>query len=137
MVIPSNLIPSDERKPINKKRFFFASVVGGLLALPVFIGLFSGLATFFSPPLPEDQVFVVGLLAAFQCQVKYGRMTPEKGGEILSKVARANQLDPSVLESPLLVNLANLYSQKLNPDCSKSVVSEAEKIQEIYRKIVK
>ena len=134
MVIPSSLIPSDERKPINKKRLFFASVVGSLLVLPVVIGLFSGLAAFLSPPLPQDKVFVVGLLAAFQCQVKQGRMTSERGGEILSQVARKNQLDPSVLQSRLLVNLANLYSQKLNPDCSKNVANEAEEIQRIYRK---
>ena len=134
MVIPSSLIPSDERKPINNKRLFFASVVGSLLVLPVVIGLFSGLASFFSPPLPRDKVFVVGLLAAFQCQVKQGRMTPKKGSEILSQVARANQLDPSVLQSRLLVNLANLYSKKLNSDCSKSVANESEEIQRIYKK---
>ena len=137
MVIPSSLIPSDERKPIKKKRLFFASVVGSLLVLPVVTGLFSGLAAFLSPPLPEDQVFVVGLLAAFQCQVKQGRMTSERGGEILSQVARKNQLDPSVLQSRLLVNLANSYSQRLNPDCSKSVVNEGEEIQRIYKKSLK
>ena len=61
-------------------------------------------------------------------------MTPEKGGQILSQVARENQLDPSVLQSRLLVNLANLYSKKLNPDCSKSVANEGEEIQRIYKK---
>ena len=60
MAIPNALIPSDEKRSVNKPRLVFAVVVIGLFALATVGSLISVVLKQFTPALTDEDVVVVG-----------------------------------------------------------------------------
>ena len=74
MAIPNALIPSDEKRSVNKPRLVFAVVVIGLFGLATVGSLVSVVLKQFTPALTDEDVVVVG-----HCCESGDLMTPKDG----------------------------------------------------------
>ena len=137
MAIPNRLIPSDEKKPINKKRLIFAISVTTILAIPLMAGIFSGLMSMLKSPPADEKIFAIGLLSAFKCQLGKGNTSPEEGQTILKEIAFKHGLDSKIFENSDLKRVANFYSKTLDETCSSTVRDERKAIVKIYHSKIK
>lgn len=137
MAIPNRLIPSDEKKPINKKRLIFAISVTTILAIPLIAGIFSGLISMFKSPPADEKIFAIGLLSAFKCQLGKGNISPEEGQTILKEIALKHGLDSKIFENSDLKRAAKFYSKTLDETCSSTVHDEKKAIVKIYHSRIK
>ena len=137
MAIPNSLIPSDEKKPINKKRLIFAISVTTIFAIPLMVGIFSGLISMLKSPPEDEKIFAIGLLSAFKCQLDKGNTSPEKGQTILKEIASKHGFDNKIFENSDLTKAANFYSKTLDETCSSTVRDEKKAIIKIYHSKIK
>ena len=137
MAIPNALIPSDEKRSVNKPRLVFAVVVIGLFGLATVGSLVSVVLKQFTPALTDEDVVVVGYLAAFQCQKQKGRITDAQGRKILQDLVKGSGMDASVLQRPMVVETADLYAQRLDPSCGAGDRDETKEIRQLSEKVRK
>ena len=135
MVIPVGLIPSDEKKEVNKRKLAFAVLVSIGFFIPLGVGLFEGLRSLMKPPLTPRQVFISGALSAYKCQVFRGRVSPAEGRARLEKIFEINSLDPSIVDDPLMNDIAGVFSQMLDVNCSSAGMDEVVALNRIYRRL--
>jgi len=92
------LIPSDEKKEVNKRKLAFAVLVSIGFFVPLGVGLFEGLRSLMKPPLTPRQVFISGALSAYKCQVFRGRVSPAEGRARLNEYLKLIRLiHPSLM----------------------------------------
>ena len=137
MAIPNALIPSDEKRSVNKPRLVFAVVVIGLFGLATVGSLISVVLKQFTPALTDEEVVVVGYLAAFQCQKQKGRITDAQGRKILQDLVKGNGMDASVLQRPMVVKTADLYAQSLDESCGAGNRDEDKEIRQLSEQLRK
>ena len=135
MAIPVGLIPSEEKKEIDKRKLAFALLVSIVLFIPLGVGLFEGLRSLMKPPLTPRQVFVSGALSAYKCQVFRGRVSPAEGRARLEKIFEINSLDPSIVDDPLMNDIAGVFAQMLDVSCSSAGMDEVVALNRIYRRL--
>ena len=137
MAIPNALIPSDEKRSVNKPRLVFAVVVIGLFGLATVGSLVSVVLKQFTPPLTDEDVVVVGYLAAFQCQKQKGRITDAQGRKILQDLVKGSGMDASVLQRPMVVETADLYAERLDSSCGAGDRDETKEIRQLSEQLRK
>ena len=137
MAIPNALIPSDEKRSVNKPRLVFAVVVIGLFGLATVGSLVSVVFKQFTPALTDEDVVVVGYLAAFQCQKQKGRISDAQGRKILQDLVKGTGMDASVLQRPMVVETADLYAQRLDASCGSGDRDESKEIRQLSEKVRK
>lgn len=137
MAIPNALIPSDEKRSVNKPRLVFAVVVIGLFGLATVGSLISVVLKQFTPALTDEDVVVVGYLAAFQCQKQQGRITDVQGRKILQDLVKGNGMDASILQRPMVVKTADLYAQSLDESCGSGDRDEGKEIRQLSEQVRK
>ena len=137
MAIPNALIPSDEKRSVNKPRLVFAVVVIGLFGLATVGSLISVVLKQFTPALTDEDVVVVGYLAAFQCQKQQGRITDAQGRKILQNLVKGNGMDASILQRPMVVKTADLYAQSLDESCGSGDRDEGKEIRQLSEQVRK
>ena len=137
MAIPNALIPSDEKRSVNKPRLVFAVVVIGLFGLATVGSLISVVLKQFTPALTDEDVVVVGYLAAFQCQKQKGRITDAQGRKILQDLVKGNGMDASILQRPMVVKTADLYAQSLDESCGSGDRDEGKEIRQLSEQVRK
>ena len=137
MAIPNALIPSDEKRSVNKPRLVFAVVVIGLFGLATVGSLISVVLKQFTPALTDEEVVVVGYLAAFQCQKQKGRITDAQGRKILQDLVKGNGMDARVLQRPMVVKTADLYTQSLDESCGAGNRDEDKEIRQLSEQVRK
>ena len=137
MAIPNALIPSDEKRSVNKPRLVFAVVVIGLFGLATVGSLISVVLKQFTPALTDEDVVVVGYLAAFQCQKQQGRITDVQGQKILQDLVKGNGMDASILQRPMVVKTADLYAQSLDESCGSGDRDEGKEIRQLSEQVRK
>ena len=137
MAIPTALIPSDEKRSVNKPRLVFAVVVIGLFGLATVGSLISVVLKQFTPALTDEDVVVVGYLAAFQCQKQKGRITDAQGRKILQDLVKGNGMDASILQRPMVVKTADLYAQSLDESCGSGDRDEGKEIRQLSEQVRK
>ena len=137
MAIPNALIPSDEKRSVNKPRLVFAVVVIGLFGLATVGSLVSVVLKQFTPALTDEDVVVVGYLAAFQCHKQKGRITDAQGRKILHDLFKGNGMDASVLQRPMVVKTADLYAQSLDESCGAGDRAEGKEIRQLSEQLRK
>ena len=135
MVIPVGLIPSDEKKEVNKRKLAFAVLVSIGFFVPLGVGLFEGLRSLMKPPLTPRQVFISGALSAYKCQVFRGRVSPAEGRARLERVFEINSLDPSIVDDPGMNDIAGIFAQMLDVNCSSVGMDEELVLNRIYRRL--
>ena len=137
MAIPTALIPSDEKRSVNKPRLVFAVVVIGLFGLATVGSLISVVLKQFTPALTDEDVVVVGYLAAFQCQKQQGRITDAQGRKILQNLVKGNGMDASILQRPMVVKTADFYAQSLDESCGSGDRDEVKEIRQLSEQVRK
>ena len=137
MAIPNALIPSDEKRSVNKPRLIFAVVVIGLFGLATVGSLVSVVLKQFTPALTNEEVVVVGYLAAFQCQKQNGRISDVQGRSILQDLMGKNGMDSSLLQRPIVVKTAGLYVKSLDQSCSAGNRDESKEIRQLSEQVRK
>tara|TARA_B100000085_G_scaffold223597_1_gene208795 strand:+ start:32 stop:508 length:477 start_codon:yes stop_codon:yes gene_type:complete len=137
MAIPNALIPSDEKRSVNKPRLVFAVVVIGLFGLATVGSLISVVLKQFTPALTDEDVVVVGYLAAFQCQKQQGRITDAQGRKILQNLVKGNGMDASILQRPMVVKTADFYAQSLDESCGSGDRDEVKEIRQLSEQVRK
>ena len=135
MVIPVGLIPSDEKKEVNKRKLAFAVLVSIGFFVPLGVGLFEGLRSLMKPPLTPRQVFISGALSAYKCQVFRGRVSPAEGRARLERIFEINSLDPSIVDDPGMNDIAGIFAQMLDVNCSSVGMDEELVLNRIYRRL--
>ena len=137
MAIPNALIPSDEKRSVNKPRLIFAVVVVGLFGFATVGSLVSVVLKQFTPALTDEEVVVVGYLAAFQCQKQNGRISDVQGRSILQDLMGKNGMDSSLLQRPIVVKTAGLYVKSLDQSCSAGNRDESKEIRHFSEQVRK
>ena len=135
MTIPVVLIPSEEKKEVDKKKLAFAVLVSIVFFIPLGVGLFEGLRSLMKPPLTPRQVFISGALSAYKCQVFRGRVSPDEGRARLEQIFEINSLDPSIVDDPLMNDIAGVFAQMLDVSCSSAGMDEVVALNRIYRRL--
>tara|TARA_B000000441_G_C21615452_1_gene274276 strand:+ start:65 stop:511 length:447 start_codon:yes stop_codon:yes gene_type:complete len=135
MVIPVGLIPSEEKKEVDKRKLAFAVLTSIIFFIPLGVGFFEGLRSLMKPPLTPRQVFVSGALSAYKCQVFRGRVSPAEGRARLEKIFEINSLDPSIVDDPLMNDIAGVFAQMLDVSCSSAGMDEVVALNRIYRRL--
>ena len=135
MVIPVGLIPSDEKKEVNKRKLAFAVLVSIGFFVPLGVGLFEGLRSLMKPPLTPRQVFISGALSAYKCQVFRGRVSPDEGRARLEQIFEINSLDSTIIDDPEMNNIAGIFAQMLDVNCSSVGMDEELALNRIYRRL--
>ena len=135
MVIPVDLIPSDEKKEVDKRKLAFALLGSIVFFVPLGIGLFEGLRPLMKPPLTPRQVFISGALSAYKCQVFRGRVSPAEGRARLERIFEINSLDPSIVDDPGMNDIAEIFAQMLDVNCSSVGMDEELVLNRIYRRL--
>ena len=135
MAIPVGLIPSEEKKEVDKRKLAFAVLIAIVFFIPLGVGFFEGLRSLLKPPLTPRQVFVSGALSAYKCQVFRGRISPAEGRARLEKIFEINSLDPSVVDDPLMNDIAGVFAQMLDVSCSSAGMDEVVALNGIYRRL--
>ena len=135
MVIPVGLIPSDEKKEVDKKKLAFAVLVSIVFFIPLGVGLFEGWRSLMKPPLTPRQVFISGALSAYKCQVFRGRISSAEGRTRLERIFEINSLDPSIVDDPGMNDIAGIFAQMLDVNCSSVGMDEEVVLNRIYRRL--
>jgi len=135
MAIPLSLIPSGEKREIDKRKLTFAVIVSLVLFVPLLVGLFSGLKSLLKPPLTPRQVFVSGLLSAYKCQVARGAVSPSEGRALLEDIFKVNALDAALIDDPDLNKIAGSLSSRLDSKCSSVGMDEEAFLNAAYRRL--
>ena len=135
MVIPVGLIPSDEKKEVDKRKLAFAVLVSIVFFTPLGVGLFEGLRSLMKPPLTPRQVFISGALSAYKCQVFRGRVSPAEGRTRLEQIFEINSLDSTIIDDPEMNNIAGIFAQMLDVNCSSVGMDEELVLNRIYRRL--
>ena len=135
MVIPVGLIPSDEKKEVDRKKLAFAVLVSIVFFIPLGVGLFEGLRSLMKPPLTPRQVFISGALSAYKCQVCRGRVSPAEGRARLEQIFEINSLDSTIIDDPEMNNIAGIFAQMLDVNCSSVGMDEELVLNRIYRRL--
>ena len=135
MVIPVGLIPSDEKKEVDKRKLAFAVLVSIVFFTPLGVGLFEGLRSLMKPPLTPRQVFISGALSAYKCQVFRGRVSPAEGRARLEQIFEINSLDSAIIDDPEMNNIAGIFAQMLDVNCSSVGMDEELVLNRIYRRL--
>ena len=135
MVIPVGLIPSDEKKEVDKRKLAFAVLVSIVFFTPLGVGLFEGLRSLMKPPLTPRQVFISGALSAYKCQVFRGRVSPTEGRARLEQIFEINSLDSTIIDDPEMNNIAGIFAQMLDVNCSSVGMDEELVLNRIYRRL--
>ena len=135
MAIPVGLIPSEEKKEVDKRKLAFAVLTSIIFFIPLGVGFFEGLRSLMKPPLTPRQVFVSGALSAYKCQVFRGRVSPAEGRARLEKIFEINSLDPSIVDDPLMNDIAGVFAQMLDVSCSSAGMDEVVALNRIYRRL--
>ena len=135
MVIPVGLIPSDEKKEVDKRKLAFAVLVSIVFFTPLGVGLFEGLRSLMKPPLTPQQVFISGALSAYKCQVFRGRVSPSEGRARLEQIFEINSLDSTIIDDPEMNNIAGIFAQMLDVNCSSVGMDEEVVLNRIYRRL--
>ena len=135
MAIPIGLIPKEEKKEIDKRKLAFAALVSFVFFIPLGVGLFEGLRSLMKPPLTPHQVFIAGALSAYKCQVFRGRVSPAEGRARLQRLFEINSLDPSIVDDPLMNDIAEVFAQMLDVSCSSVGMDEVVALNRIYRRL--
>ena len=81
------------------------------------------------------QVFVSGALSAFKCQVFRGRVSLAECRARLEKIFEINSLDLSIVDDPLMNDIAGVFSQMLDVSCSSAGMDEVVALNRIYRRL--
>ena len=134
--IPASLIPSSERKHVDRKTLFFAGVIVLLFVAPLALLPLSDSFRSKKTKLSSDELLWIGLLSAYFCQVNSSRLSPEKGSGILDKLITTNSLTRSIIENEILRDVALLNSQTFSKECSPMRPDGDNGISEIYARIV-
>ena len=129
------LIPSDEKKEVNKRKLAFAVLASIGFFIPLGVGLFEGLRSLMKPPLTPRQVFISGALSAYKCQVFRGRVSPAEGRARLERIFEINSLDPSIVDDPGMNDIAGIFAQMLDVNCSSVGMDEELVLNRIYRRL--
>lgn len=137
MAIPNALIPSDEKRAVNKPRLIFAVVVIGLFGIATVGSLVSVVLKQFAPALTDEEVVVVGYLAAFQCQKQNGRISDAQGRSILQDLMSENGMNATVLQRPIVVKTADLYVSSLDQSCGVGDRDESMEIRRLSEQVRK
>ena len=135
MVIPVGLIPSDEKKEVDKRKLAFAVLVSIVFFIPLGVGLFEGLRSLMKPPLTPRQVFISGALSAYKCQVFRGRVSPAEGRTRLEQIFEINSLDSTIIDDPEMNSIAGIFAQMLDVNCSSVGMDEEVVLNRIYRRL--
>ena len=135
MAIPVGLIPSEEKKEIDKRKLAFALLVSIVLFIPLGVGLFEGWRSLMKPPLTPRQVFISGALSAYKCQVFRGRVSPAEGRTRLERIFEINSLDSTIVDDPEMNNIAGIFAQMLDVNCSSVGMDEEVVLNRIYRRL--
>ena len=135
MAIPVGLIPSEEKKEVDKRKLAFAVLTSIIFFIPLGVGFFEGLRSLMKPPLTPRQIFVSGALSAYKCQVFRGRVSPAEGRARLEKIFEINSLDPSIVDDPLMNDIAGVFAQMLDVSCSSVGMDEVVALNRIYRRL--
>ena len=135
MAIPVGLIPSEEKKEVDKRKLAFAVLISIVFFIPLGVGFFEGLRSLMKSPLTPRQVFVSGALSAYKCQVFRGRVSPAEGKARLEKIFEINSLDPSIVDDPLMNDIAEVFAQMLDVSCSSVGMDEVVALNRIYRRL--
>ena len=135
MAIPVGLIPSGKKKEVDKRKLAFAVLVSIVLFIPLGVGFFEGLRSLMKSPLTPRQVFVSGALSAYKCQVFRGRVSPAEGRARLEKIFEINSLDPSIVDDPLMNDIAGVFAQMLDVNCSSVGMDEVVTLNRIHRRL--
>ena len=135
MAIPVGLIPSEEKKEVDKRKLAFAVLISIVFFIPLGVGLFEGWRSLMKPPLTPRQVFISGALSAYKCQVFRGRVSPAEGRARLEKIFEINSLDPSIIDDPLMNDIAGVFAQMLDVSCSSAGMDEVVALNRIYRRL--
>ena len=135
MAIPVGLIPSEEKKEIDKRKLAFALLVSIVLFIPLGVGFFEGLRSLMKSPLTPRQVFVSGALSAYKCQVFRGRVSPAEGRARLEKIFEINSLNSTIIDDPEMNNIAGIFAQMLDVNCSSVGMDEELVLNRIYRRL--
>ena len=134
--VPASLIPSGERKPVNRKTLVFAGIVALLFAIPFALLPLSGSLGSKKAKLSSNELLWVGFLSAYFCQVNGSRLSPEQGRVILKNLITANSLPGSVVENKILRDVALLNSQTFSNECSPTRPDGDNGISEIYARVI-
>jgi hypothetical protein len=135
MAIPVGLIPSEEKKEVDKRKLAFAVLISIVFFIPLGVGFFEGLRSLMKSPLTPRQVFVSGALSAYKCQVFRGRLSPAEGRARLEKIFEINSLDPSIVDDPLMNDIAEVFAEMLDVSCSSVGMDEVVALNKIYRRL--
>ena len=135
MAIPVGLIPSEEKKEVDKRKLAFAVLTSIIFFIPLGVGLFEGLRSLMKPPLTPRQVFVSGALSAYKCQVFRGRISSAEGRARLKRIFEINSLDPSIVDDPVLNDIAGVFAQMLDVNCSSVGMDEVVTLNRIHRQL--
>ena len=135
MAIPVGLIPSGGKKEVDKRKLAFAVLISIGFFIPLGVGFFEGLSSLMKPPLTPRQVFVSGALSAYKCQVFRGRVSPAEGRARLEQIFEINSLDPSIVDDPLMNDIAGVFARMLDVNCSSVGMDEVVALNRIYRRL--
>ena len=135
MAIPVGLIPSEEKKEVDKRKLAFAVLISIVFFVPLGVGFFEGLRSLMKSPLTPRQVFVSGALSAYKCQVFRGRVSPAEGRARLEKIFEINSLDLSIVDDPLMNDIAGVFAQMLDVNCSSVGMDEVVTLNRIHRRL--
>ena len=87
------------------------------------------------PPLTPRQVFISGALSAYKCQVFRGRVSPAEGRARLERIFEINSLDSTIIDDPEMNNIAGIFAQMLDVNCSSVGMDEEVVLNRIYRRL--
>ena len=135
MVIPTSLIPSDEKREIDKKKLIFALLTGSFLIVPLLLGLYSGLSQVLKAGLEPEKIYVVGLLSSYKCHTERYGLSKQEGRNTLISLMDKNSLNHTMLSDPSLNKVAEIYAKKLRNKCESAEISEERTINNIYRSL--
>ena len=103
--------------------------------IPLGVGLFEGLRSLMKSPLTPRQVFISGALFAYKCQVFRGRVSPAEGRARLERIFEINSLDPSIVDDHGMNDIAGIFAQMLDVNCSSVGMDEELVLNRIYRRL--
>ena len=109
----------------------------GLFGIATVGSLVSVVLKQFTPALTDEEVVVVGYLAAFQCQKQNGRISDAQGRSILQDLMSDNGMNATVLQRPIVVKTADLYVSSLDQSCGAGDRDESMEIRRLSEQVRK
>ena len=81
--------------------------------------------------LTNEQVYLIGMVAAFHCNVERGFMERDKGRDRLFSLLLESGVDTALLKEPIIQTVGWELSQRLDANCSSSGFDESAEIQRL------